>query len=504
MPAIVPFMVVVLALVAIAVLAWRQAVAREVATLRRRQRELASCEAQVAEHQALAHDLSGPRPAKLEARRQAQEAHELAAAVDHELRLAERALLVGRLGKARDASRRVARDEALLAEALEGATAAMRSLRDDRRGVARTLGEATSLLAYMRGRVAKLAPGLAKGLSEALDAVEHDLAEARALLAAGEPAHALMRARSVRLALVAARRALMRRTAACAYLIEVPGQVARLEAEAERLHTAGFIHLPKIHGDALRERAAALAKALDDGDVRALEREAALRAEILRLQEQLGRFEALHHRNAEAIARLHRDLAELTSRSAALLPPDADRFARAHRRPVQHMRDRVDGRLRSLNMALRAAESDNHKDVQRFTEASLRLATLEREAVEAQRELAKAELRWRRLLVDEQRLRERLARLAEEVAQLDAVALSLGMRPDPGVAALLGAARDVLADEPLSLEDGARALDGLFGAAEAYRERLRRLDDRLQPRPGQITMYPHRQEARLPGRDPEH
>jgi chromosome segregation ATPase len=164
----------------------------------------------------------------------------------------------------------------------------------------------------------------------------------------------------------------------------------------------------------------------------------------------------------------------------------------------------VEARIRALEMALRTAAADNHKDVQRFTEANLRLATLEREASDVERELAKAEARRRHLAIEEQRARDGLAGLAAEVERLDATARRLGMRPDPGVAALLAAAIEGLASEPLSLDDATRAVEGLANAVEAYGERVRCLDDRLQPRPGHVTLFRPRQEARLPGRDPEH
>jgi len=195
----------------------------------------------------------------------------------------------------------------------------------------------------------------------------------------------------------------------------------------------------------------------------------------------------------------------LRERLAALLPgPRADHFGRPDRRPIVQVRDRLEARLRGMEMALRAAAADNHKDAQRFTEASLRLATLERELGAAGRELARAEARVHYLDTEERHLKERLGRLAAEVAGLDAAAQQLGMRPDPGVAALLDAAHETLEREPVSLEVAGRALDGLLGATEAYRERIQRLSERLTPRPGTIMLYKARQEARLPGRDPEH
>jgi chromosome segregation ATPase len=505
MPTTAWIVLALLVLVALVALVGRRGVARELAGLRRRHGDLAEQERDLAERQALAHDLGGTRSSKQEARRQAAQAHHLAGQVDQELRLAEHALLVGRLGKAREFSRRAARDEALLAEALDGTAKAMRALRDDRRGVARTLGEATSLLTYLRGRVARLPAGLARDLGTSLDGIERDLVEARALLANGDPAHALAHARAIRVALVGVRRALMRRTAARSWLAAVPAEVKRLAAEAERLQRAGFVHLPAVAPDALSERAAAVANALDAGDARALEREAALRAELQRLAEQLGRFEALHERNAGAIATLRDAHAALVERAAALLPPElAAHLARGHRKQLQHARDRVEARLRGFDMALRAAAADNHKDVQRFTEASLRLVTLERDLGDIERELAKAEGRRRLLELEEERLRERLAQLAEEVERLDDTAERLGMRRDPGVAALLGVARETMGEEPFSPDEATRAMDGLSNAAEAYRERVERLEARLLPRPGHVTLFKSRQEAPLQGRDLEH
>jgi hypothetical protein len=288
---------------------------------------------------------------------------DVAAAVDRDLATAARALSTSKQRPLIGWSRRVVREDLRLAKTLRDAqpgTHHDKSVRAVRRTLAETLGMAT----YLERRLAGLEPGLGVGLSGKLAAAKLSLQTACDDLASGQVARALGRVQAVRVALIACRRVLVRRSEAAAWLDLVPALVKRLDGDLLRLQRLGFRGLVRQSHHDLVARAAIARARLVRGERDAFALVAKLQADIEQERRALSTSEVNYEEIQVNLARLRAAIARLES---ARPEPGLSRDVGA---------ERFAARVKTLGLELAAAAQANNKDAQHFKLSRRRLVAL--------------------------------------------------------------------------------------------------------------------------------
>lgn len=369
-------------------------------------------------------------------------------------------------------------------------------LRDEDRRSETCLLEQRQQLAELRARCVPERVGWTRDLASALDACAQELDEAERQRHDGDTLRAFQRCRRNARALDEHRASLEAREITLSFLLDVPSRAARLGLGVARMQRVGYRALPEVDENAIAARATGAITALRDGRLEeAVAAQRALRDALAAIAEGSVAREERQVRNARRAKALRVDISTIARRCEAL--PLARWRADYPPRlwaPAQSLLDALAPRLDALRRALDAAETANGLEAQRFEAAEEQLAAIARE-IEELRELAgQARTLWEALPHEETRLRERFLGLLGQCAETHARARQLGLMPDPLLEALVQTCRHTLAEQPLALDEAARALDGLEGALARFSARQRTLDERLATLPSRVAIRrsPHR------------